>query len=132
VIADDIVDVIEELIYQTVQALRSVVPNAVSTAYGASIAAQIAAASVRNSEFITTITSLGAIDKYSRDLRAQVKLRHSKLKLANAVDAVSIEYEKLYVPPYLKRAVTGERVRSIEGCFYSRLTNRDLRRSRNW
>src|SRR6185295_11515382 len=68
------------------------------------IAAQVAAASVRNSELLRKIDTLNEINSTANKLRHQAIALNSKLRLPNVVQSRSVSYSQLYGPPALRRA----------------------------
>ncbi|MCO6010044.1 NACHT domain-containing protein [Actinoallomurus purpureus] len=104
------VDSIQELLYSSIYAVRSSIPDALDSGHAAAIAARVAAAAARNSELLTRIDTLDSINEFARKIGAQVRALHAKLTLPSVVaHAKTVSRDKLYVEPRLYGfAETGE------------------------
>ncbi|GAA2655386.1 hypothetical protein GCM10010400_10010 [Streptomyces aculeolatus] len=94
-------DVLENLIYGSIHAVSSAHPGSFRNADSVARSSAIAAAAARNSALLERIENLTQINEFSARIRGQVKRRHAKLSLPNAVKAASVPHDKLYVTPHL-------------------------------
>ncbi|MFG1604327.1 NACHT domain-containing protein [Actinoplanes sp. NPDC049265] len=98
----DMTDKLENLVYESVHAVRRVAtPTAFDSARALAIASRVAIAGARNSELLAGISTLTEIDKFAQNARSAVRSGNSKLRMASHNGGRQVEYAELYVTPAL-------------------------------
>lgn len=106
-LADEQLTTATDLVVQLLTvATEAAAPNISGSAAGVlpksvmvSVAADMAAATVRNSELMERLTSLKAIDRFATTMRSQVEAMRSRMRLTHLGNRSAVDYASLHVEP---------------------------------
>ncbi len=94
-------DVLHELIYSVVLAVRSSSSGLIDRGQALSIASRVATAAARNSDLLARINSLNSFNAFAWKLGGQARSLHDKLRLPAVLETRAVSHSQLYVEPKL-------------------------------